>query len=163
MRTLAVTAMLWLSTNAFAVSPFELPWMNNQHGVSTFKSTDHPAGVFVVEAYFLGCHYCNENAQNVNDLADKYAHDKRVQVLDVGVDRQDSQYEEWIRRHRPNHPVLKDGNKKLIGQFGTTGYPSTYVMDAKGNVAYQGSGVWTASTKARIADAIDGLLTSCIE
>ncbi len=162
MRTLLLSAMVWMSAHAFAVTPFELPWMNGTHGVSTYKSSPHAAagGVFVVEAYFLGCHYCNENAHNVNDLNDKYANDKRVQVLDVGVDRSDSQYQEWIRRHRPKHPVLKDGDRKLVGQLGTSSYPSTYVIDAKGSVVFKTTGVWDSAKKLQIQNAIDSALKS---
>ncbi len=160
MRTLLLSAVLWLSANALAVSAFELPWMNHEHGVGTFKSKDHPNAVFVVEAYFLGCHYCNENAQNVNDLASKYANDPRVKVLDVGIDRSDSQYKEWISRHRPNHPVLKDANRKLVGQLGTSGYPSTYVIDAKGKVLTKTSGSWESSDKVQLQNAIDAALKS---
>jgi len=140
------------------VTPFSLPWMNAETTGTAYSSASHANGIFVVEAYFLGCPYCNDNAPNVNDLTDKYASSDRVQVLDVGVDRSDADYEEWIRKHQPNHPVLKDAQRVLIKQLGTTGYPSTYVVDCKGNVVYKTSGVWNSAKKAAIHKAVDTLL-----
>lgn len=138
--------------------PFNLPWMNSAKAGTTFSSVDHPAGIFVVEAYFLNCPYCNTNAPNVDELVDKYANEPRVHVLDVGVDRSDSDYQSWISKHRPNHPVLKDSTRKLIGKLGTAGYPSTYVIDCRGNVVKETSGEWNSSTRQEIQSAIDALL-----
>lgn len=138
--------------------PFSLPWMNAANSPATYSSADHADGVFVVENYFLGCPYCNDNASNVNDLAGKYLNQPRVQVLDVGVDTDDSDYAEWISDHTPNHPVLNDGNMTLTGQLGTSGYPSTYVIDCKGNVVYSHSGEWDSGDESKIAQAIDAQL-----
>src|SRR5262249_36598952 len=111
----------------------------------------------------LDCPYCNDNAPLVNDLAEAYVSDTRVQVLDVGVDRSASQYKEWIRRHQPNHPVLNDGSMKLTSQLGTSGYPSTYVIDCTGKVVYSHVGGWEASVKSKIMAKIDSTLqtTKC--
>lgn len=141
-----------------AVKPFSLPWMNQSSGEATYHSVDHPGGVFVIEAYFLNCPYCNDNAPNVDRLADKYRGNPRVQVLDVGVDRNDSQYESWIQKHNPNHPVLKDPRRTVIGPLGTTGFPSTYVLDCNGNVRESTSGLWNATKKAQLEQAIEKLL-----
>jgi peroxiredoxin len=142
----------------FAVTPFELQQMNGALG--TYKSTDHPEGIFVVEAYFLGCPYCNQNAANVNNLASKFANDSRVQFLDVGIDRDPAAYETWIGRHQPNHPVLKDGSRKLISQLGTSGYPSTYVIDCKGEVVESTSGLWGQEEEQTIKSAVEKLQSS---
>ncbi len=142
---------------ALAVGPFELRWMNSEESGATYKSADHPNGIFVVEAYFLNCPYCHQNAPQVDALAEEYADNERVQVLDVGVDRKDADYESWISQHNPNHPVLNDGGRKLISQLGTSGYPSTYVIDCKGTVVYKTSGTWNSAKKDAIKKAIDGL------
>lgn len=160
MRNLALSLVVALTSSlAFAtsVSSFSLPWMNNHGGASTFSSTDYPDGIFVVEAYFLGCPYCNDNAANVDALATEFASDPRVHVLDVGVDRSQSDYDEWISRHNPNHPVLNDGNEQLIGQLGTTGFPSTYVLDCKGNVVAQTEGEWGDQEKTTIENGVKQL------
>ncbi len=145
-----------------AVKPFSLPWMNSQLSGSLYYSADHPKAVFVIEAYYLNCPYCNENAPNVNKLAENYKDEPLVQVLDIGIDRNDSYYNEWIRRHNPNHTVLKDDKMQVISQLGTTHYPSTYVLDCKGNILFSTSGVWSNSIKAKLINTIDTqLLEDC--
>lgn len=158
MKALMMTMLIAVSTVASAaITPFSLQWMN---GSGMYSSANTPNGVFVIEAYFLNCPYCNQNAGNVNALAAEFSSNTRVQVLDVGIDRMDSQYATWIAKHKPNHPVLKDANRTLIRQLGTSGYPTTYVVDgATGNVVYETSGVWEADTKEEIRDSINELLT----
>ena len=166
MKKLILGLLLTLTSSmAFADSiqlPFSLPWMNSTTHGSSFNSADHPNGVFVIEAYFLGCPYCNDNATNVDALATKFASEPRVSVLDVGVDRSESQYQQWIERHNPNHPVLNDGSQKLIGQLGTSGFPSTYVVDCKGNVVTSTTGQWGSSEQQQIEDGVrQALGTTC--
>lgn len=111
--------------------------------------------VTVVEMYFNTCPYCDDNAPNVDALAEQYGGSPRVQVVDVGIDRNDSSYQSWISRHNPNHPVLKDDQRKVANALGTTSYPSTYVLDCEGNVLYKSVGVWTKAIKQKIQDAIE--------
>ena len=158
MKRLMLSFALTLSAMASAVTPFKLQWMNHATPGTLYESTQHSNGVFVVEAYFLGCPHCNNNAPNVNDLAESFVNEPRVQVLDVGIDRSDSQYLTWIKKHNPNHPVLKDAQRTLISQLGTSGYPSTYVIDCQGAVKYQTSGEWSPSTTRAIKTAVTELL-----
>ncbi len=153
MKFLSALAVL-LSIPALAVSSFSLPWMNST-GTTTYNSTDHAGAVFVVEAYFLGCHFCNENAHNVDQMASHFASNAKVQVLDVGVDSSDEEYQIWIDHHNPNHPVLNDGGRRLIGQLGTSRYPSTYVINAEGAVVFRSTGVWSQSTFNAIISSVE--------
>jgi len=162
MKRFALVTLLGLiaiTANAVTVSPFSLPQMNHANVGNVYNSNDVKNGVFVVEAYFLNCPYCNYNAHNVDDLASKFAYEPRVQVLDVGVDKNDSDYKTWIAKHSPNHPVLKDANRILIRQLGTTGYPSTYVLDCEGNVVAKTSGEWDSAKIQKIEAGIEKALT----
>jgi peroxiredoxin len=152
-----VALVVFVAQAASAALPFELPWMNGEPG-AVYRSSDFPGAVFVLETYFLGCPYCNQNAPNVQELASEYSFDLRVQVLDVGIDQQDWQYEEWIRRHEPNHPVVKDVGRRLVRTLGTWAYPTVYVVDCNGRVAYRHEGMWNASVKAAIRSQIGTLL-----
>lgn len=153
-------AFLVLATSvpSFGLSSFQLPWMNHATPGTVYDTADHKDGVFVIEAYFLNCPYCNQNAPNVDDLADSFANEPRVQVLDVGIDRKDSQYETWITKHHPNHPVLKDDKQQVISQLGTSGYPSTYIVDCKGAVRQKSTGVWNMQTESSMKQTIIELL-----
>jgi peroxiredoxin len=160
MKSISLLALLlWVYQAQAEVSPFELPWMN-QTNAKTYSSESHKGGIFVVETYFLNCPYCNDNAPSVDALATKFAEESRVQVLDVGIDKSDAQYQTWIERHHPNHPVLKDAKKELISQLGTSVYPSTYVLDCEGNVVYQSQGTWDSEKIDKIEQTIRWLLNS---
>lgn len=137
---------------------FSLPVMNGAPG-EVFQFDNEK--VLVIEAYFNTCPYCNDNAANVDDLAEEFSHELRLKVVDVGIDRKTSDYQAWISKHNPNHPVLMDSNKKLISQLGTSSYPSTYVIDCQGNVKFRSVGVWSSLTKERIKAAIDAGLDDC--
>lgn len=155
MKNAFIAFLVFGSSVGFSLAPFSLP--NMKDGGKIYKSAEHKDGIFVLEAYFLGCPYCNENAPNVNALAAKFASNPRVQVLDVGVDRKNSDYETWIAKHHPNHPVLKDADHLVTGQLNTTGYPSTYVVGCNGGVAFETTGVWEDGTQAEIEAAINSL------
>lgn len=141
------------------ILPFQLPQMNGEGG--QYASQEHK--IYVVEAYFLNCPYCNNNAPAVNELASDFSNDSRVVVLDVGKDKSDSQYAEWIERHEPNHPVLKDASQSLLRKLGTQGYPSTFVIGCSGEVEYRTSGEWSNSTARRLRSEIEKALSQCAE
>ena len=141
---------LWGLIAAFV---FQLPVMNGEPG-EIYDSLKKPNQVRVIEAYFNNCPYCHDNAPQVDALAEMFHVEQRVEVLDVGVDRKQSDYDAWIKKHRPNHLVLKDDGRKLIGYLGTKSYPSTYVMDCEGIVTYRTSGVWSSGTKKKIVEAV---------
>jgi peroxiredoxin len=141
-----------------AIRPFERRWMNHEDTNAVYRSADHPKGVFVIESYFNNCGYCHQNAPQVDALAEKFATEPRVQVLDLGIDRKNSDYEVWIEAHHPNHPVLHDGDRLVTSQLGTTGYPSTYVVDCRGTVALETVGVWSSDVRARIEQTVRSLL-----
>lgn len=148
-----------MASVGFSIPHFQLPWVNaaSESG-SVYKSQEYQDAVWVVETFFLGCPYCNDNAPNVNALKNHFKNDERVQILDVGIDKADSDYAEWIRRHKPNHPVLKDANRALVRQLGTTTYPSTYVLDKNLNVVFKSAGVWSSKTEAQIKTAVEKAL-----
>jgi peroxiredoxin len=159
-NTGCLIALMLVTQFAFAVTiqPFTLQQMNAEEPGTMYSSLEQTCKVYVLESYFLNCPYCNDNAPNVDDLSSDYADTKMVEVLDIGVDKSDSQYAEWIRRHNPNHPVLKDDKKSLTSQLGTTGYPSTYIVDFTGKVVMKTSGVWSSTTKTKLRNKINSLL-----
>jgi len=153
-----LSCVFLIASQGFSVSHFNLPWMNHENSNSVYSSKDWQDAVWVVEAYFLSCPYCNDNAGNVNSLKTHFKNDERVQILDVGIDKGDSSYVEWIQRHKPNHPVLKDKDRALIRQLGTTSYPSTYVLDKNLKVVYKATGVWNSKVEDQIKSAVEKAL-----
>ncbi|MFM8268745.1 MAG: TlpA family protein disulfide reductase [Pseudomonadota bacterium] len=146
----------FLSSFGFSIPHFKLPWMNAPaETMASYASEEYLDAVWVVETFFLGCPYCNDNAPRVNALKNHFQNDERVQILDIGIDKDDASYAEWIRRHKPNHPVLKDSARQLVKQLGTSVYPSTYVLDKNLNVVFKSSGTWNSKVEAQIKDAVE--------
>jgi len=158
-RNLLIALIFFLNSLAFSIQHFELDWYNSPASDQTrYQSSQYQDAVWVIEAFFLGCPYCNDNASNVNALQNYFKNDERVQILDVGIDKNDTSYAEWVRRHKPNHPVLKDPSRKLIRQLGTSSYPTTYILNKKLEVIYKHTGVWNAKIEAQIKSLVEKAL-----
>ncbi len=115
-----------------------------------YSSVAHPGAVFVLEMYFNGCHYCNENAPNVARLVEEFKDNPKVQILDVSVDCSEGDYDSWISKHDPAEPVLNDCAGSVNDALGVSSYPTTIVFAPNGQQAMRGSGVWSDSTYDRI-------------
>jgi peroxiredoxin len=145
--------------HATTITPFSLPQMNSEPAGQMFNSADYSGRAWLIENYFNSCSYCNENAPKVNDLAAFYKDNPRVVFIDLGIDRQDSQYQSWISKHKPNHPVLKDSSRTVSGELGTQGYPTSYVMNCRMEIIWSHEGTWDDQgtideIKAKIDEAL---------
>lgn len=159
----ALFLSLFLSTNVFAdvVKDFSLSWENKgPTDPEVFDSSKFNDAIYVIEAYFLNCPYCNNNAQNVNQLAADVASDSKVKVLDVSRDCSKGYYKEWIARHEPNHPVLNDCRMSLLGQLHVTSYPTTVILDCKLKPVYRHGGEWSLNDRDQMKGIILNLLNS---
>lgn len=143
--------------------PIELPEMNAATPGTIFTTENIKNPVVVVETYFNTCPYCNKNAAAVDALYNSYKNTDRVIVLDVGIDRNDSDYASWISKHHPNHPVLKDAKRQLVKKLGTTSYPSTYVLNCHGDVVAKTVGQWSSSERQTIENGIQAALATVCE
>lgn len=154
-RVLITTLFLSLSSTALGLTPFNLPWMNHPSRDIDYVSTDHPRGIFVLEFLANYCKTCNDNAVNVAALATAYGDEARVQVLDVAIDRNDREIASWIRKHQPNHPVLKDVERKIWTQVGERYIPTVVVLDCLGRELLRHTGAWDTETQTKIRTVID--------
>ncbi len=159
MKSILLVALFFSGFSTAAIRPFSLLWMNHPTPNTMYKSVDYPNSIFVIESFFNSCPPCNLNAPQVELLAEQYEHEPRVRFLDIGIDRKKSDYQSWISKHHPNHPVLMDGDTLLNLQLGTQAYPSSYVVDCKGNVVAQTLGTWDDKAIATLRFAINDQLT----
>jgi hypothetical protein len=160
-QMVAASAMaLGLASVASAqVDAFELAWKNGPTRDATFATADYPDSVFVLELYQNSCSACNRNAPNVDELAAEYAGNDKVQVADVGVAQNEREFQNWISRHQPNHPVLA-GRRTVVQQLGLQGTPTTVVLDCGLNIVYRNAGVWSAQVKRQLRSVIDSTLAT---
>ena len=158
LKTAAVLILTW-STPSLAISDFSLPWYDRS-GTSqqTYNSYDYRNSVFVIEVFQLRCPLCNDNAPNIANLADEYRRSfMSTQVLSIGLDQDEQSYRQWIMRHSPSHPVLKDVGRQISQQLGVTQTPGTFVLDCRLNVRWQHSGVWSTTTISEIKATVSTL------
>jgi hypothetical protein len=149
MRNLLATVLFLSSTVVFAASipNYDFPLKNGSTRDETYKMSDHPNTVFVFEAWGISCGYCNENAPVVDALAAEFASNPRVQVLDLGLDTDDSAFQEWIARHSPNHPVIQDVGRRVFNALKTSsGIPQVFIVNCKGEMVGNFVGTWGGST-----------------
>lgn len=135
---------------ALAVGAFDLPWVNHPNRDAVYRSSEHPNSVFVLEAFENFCGSCNDNAENVDEMATFYANEPRVQVLDLALDSEESEIREWISNHQPNHPVVRDVNETIWSEIDEQYIPTVAVVDCRGAIVYKHVGGWDRSVKAAI-------------
>jgi hypothetical protein len=141
---------------------YDLPLKNGESRDEVYRMSEHKNAVFVFEAYRLSCGYCNENAPLVDKLATEYASNSRVQVLDLGLDTVDADFDQWISLHHPNHPVVQDTNRRIYNALKTeNGVPQVFVVNCKGQMVGNHVGTW-GGAESYIRRLVDrALQTSC--
>lgn len=164
MRNFLATALFVVASvaNAAAIPMYDFPLKNGESRDEVYKMSDHKAGVFVFEAYRLSCGYCNENAPTVDALATEYASNPRVQILDLGLDTQDSEFAEWIARHQPNHPVIQDTGRRVYNALKTSnGVPQVFVVNCQGQMVGNHVGTWDGAERKIRGYIEQALKTTC--
>ena len=164
MKLFIASALFAVASLAQAASSIptnlEFPLVSGAAG-STYKMADHPNSVFVFESFGLSCGYCNANAPAVDRLATDYKGNARVQVLDMSLDSQASYYQEWIRRHNPNHGVIADTSRKVYNALKSQdAIPQVFVVNCKGQMVGTFLGAWDASAEKQVRGFVDKALTT---
>lgn len=166
MKLFVASALFAVASLAQAASSIptnlEFPLVSGAAG-SMYRMVDHPNSVFVFESFGLSCGYCNSNAPAVDRLATDYKANARVQVLDMSLDSNASYHREWIRRHKPNHPVIADTGHKVYNALRTEdAIPQVFVVNCKGEMVGTYLGAWDASAEKKVRAYVEkGLNTTC--
>lgn len=138
------------------LASLKLPWKNAANQGSILEFVTKPNTVFVFEAFSLGCHWCNVNAPKVQEMAEYYKGDSRVQFIDLGLDTRDIDYTRWISAHKPTYPVVQDLDGKIFSSLKqSNGIPQTFVVDCEGNLVGSTLGAWNDAEKEVIKTAIE--------
>jgi AhpC/TSA family len=149
MRHLIASVLFMASTvvSAASIPNYDFPLKNGANRDDIYKMSEHPNTVFVFEAWGISCGYCHQNASDVDAMAAEFAANPRVQIIDLGLDRDDSAYQEWIARHSPNHPVVQDTGRRVYNALKTSsGIPQVFIVDCNGKMVGNHVGTWGGST-----------------
>jgi hypothetical protein len=122
---------------------------------SSYESLNHVGAAYLIEFYFAGCPACNENAENMNQMAFHFAGSRNVQVVEISIDCDGRDYRTWISRHAPVSPVLNGCDSEIVERLGVSRFPTTFVYAPDRREAMRGIGVWSQSTYDRIKRYLD--------
>jgi peroxiredoxin len=109
----------------------------------TVKLSDYAGKIVVLEWFNYECPFCRYNYEKttaVNDLVNKFK-DKGVVLLAINSTGHETiaKDKEFAEEFKVNHPILDDSNGTVGREYGAKTTPHTFIIDAKGNIAYTGA------------------------
>jgi peroxiredoxin len=90
--------------------------------------------VVLLNFWFTGCPPCIEELPSLIELRRRFA-DRPFALLTVSVDETADDVRQFLKKHKVAErdlPILLDPEKKVASVFGTSKYPESFLIDAKG-------------------------------
>lgn len=136
----AITVRAEADTNAASVGKkianFSLKDVNGKSWA--LKDAQNQKAVVVL---FIGtqCPINNAYMRRLNELQSEYG-SKSVQIVAINSNRHDTpeRMAEHVKEHKLTFPVLKDEGNRMADAFGARRTPEAFVLDAQGQIRYQG-------------------------
>lgn len=119
------------SDHAALLAEYELERMNGE----TLFLGDLRGEVVVVNFWASWCKPCRKELAEFNEWQRSLA-GKGARILAVSVDTKKSHAERFMRDNKLTLPAFFDGPDGLAGILDLPSLPCTYVLDAKGEIAY---------------------------
>jgi peroxiredoxin len=109
----------------------------------TVKLSDYAGKIVVLEWFSYECPFARYNYEKttaVNDLVNKFK-DKGVVFLAINSTghQESAKNKEFAEQFKVSHPILDDSKGTVGRAYGAQTTPHTFIIDAKGNIAYAGS------------------------
>ena len=160
LAVLVVAVIAVLPGRAFAVEAgqpapgFALP---DAHG--GVVALDKLRGQLVyVDFWASWCGPCRRSFPWMNEMQRKYG-GRGFAIVAVNVDKKRADAEKFLAQIPATFPIVFDETGATPTAFGVTGMPSSYLIDARGNVVVVERGFLDAS-RAELEDRIKSMLTS---
>ncbi len=135
--------------NAVAAPDFTVFDMNG----NAVKLSDFKGRPVVLNFWATWCYYCKKEMPDFNAVAEKYP---EVQFLMVnatdGVQETEAKARQYIKEQGFTFDVFFDTRLDAVYTYGVNSFPTTYFIDAKGNIVARAGGMMDAET---LEDAID--------
>ncbi len=96
--------------------------------------------VLVLNFWASWCAPCVEEAPSLNEFAKTFK-DQGVVVLGVSVDRNEQQFQNFVKRFGVAYPVARDPQQNLSYRYGTYKIPESYIIDRNGTVVRKFAGL----------------------
>ena len=89
--------------------------------------------LLVLNFWATWCPPCVQEMPSLIQFSKEMA-DKGVVVLGVSVDKNDKQYQTFLKRYKVPFDTSRDPDANISASYGTYKYPETYIIDASGKV-----------------------------
>ena len=114
--------------------------------------------VVYVDFWASWCGPCRRSFPWMNEMQQKYG-GKGLAIVAVNVDKKRADAQKFLAQLPASFPVVFDEGGASPGAFGVKGMPSSYLIDAAGNVVFVERG-FVDVNRADLEDRIKALLTS---
>ncbi len=109
----------------------------------TVKLSDYAGKIVVLEWFSYECPFARYNYEKttaVNDLVNKFK-DKGVVFLAINSTghQETEKNKEFAEQFKVSHPILNDSPGTVGRTYGAQTTPHTFIVDAKGTIAYNGA------------------------
>jgi peroxiredoxin len=113
--------------------------------------------VVVLNFWFAQCPPCVQETPSLNRLQN-YLAGRGGMVLGVSVDETAEEYQRFLTAQNVTFATFRDPSKKIAGDYGTTVYPETYIIDRRGRIARKLVGLqqWDSPQMLAYFDSILG-------
>jgi thiol-disulfide isomerase/thioredoxin len=113
--------------------------------------------VVYVDFWASWCGPCRRSFPWMNDMQRKYG--KGFAIVAVNVDKKRADAEKFLAQFPASFPVVFDEAGTTPAAFGVKGMPSSYLIDARGNVALVERGFFD-ERRAELEDRVKSLLAN---
>jgi peroxiredoxin len=122
---------------------------------------DYKGKVVVLNFWTKNCGPCMKEMPSLAELAHMLADRKDVAVVSVSTDEGPADVADTLKsvlREEPPFPVLfdPDGDKVVMGKFGTRLFPETWLIDKRGVIRarFDGGRDWSSSALVELVDQL---------
>lgn len=126
-----------LATNVAADVGHKVPSFELElSGGGTFSSKQIMGKVTYLTFYASWCGSCKRELPELNAWHEQYK-DEGLQIIAVGVDKNEKLSEDFAAKFHPLYPVGLDPKAKVMGQFDINAMPTSYIIDRSGVIRYK--------------------------
>jgi peroxiredoxin len=135
----AFAALFTLQTQAGELKPYKgkpLPdfELSDLKG-GKHKLSDYKGKVVLVNFWATWCPPCVKEMPSMQRLQDKYQ-DRDFQILAVNMGEDATTITIFLDKIKVNFPILMDSDGAVLKQWKIFAFPTTFLVDKEGNIAY---------------------------
>jgi cytochrome c biogenesis protein CcmG, thiol:disulfide interchange protein DsbE len=104
-------------------------------GVGKGSLSDYRGRVVLLNFWASWCEPCREESPLLDRWQERLSAGGRGTVLGVDVLDVARDARHFVREYDLGYPMLRDGEGKVLGRYGVTAYPETFVIDRRGRIA----------------------------